>query len=250
MPLRIIPRLDIKAPNLVKGIRLEGLRVLGKPSDFARRYFEQEADELLYQDIVASLYQRNSIEELVSETADQLLIPLTVGGGIRSLKDVQKILRAGADKVCINTQAVARPEFINESARVFGSQCIVVAVETIRQSDGSWKAFTDNGREHANLDAYEWALRAVEEGAGELLLTSVDHEGRFQGFDLEFIARLAKEVPVPVVAHGGAGSLEDILKVAELGVDGIAIAGLLHYKKITIPEIKNYLNNHGIEVRK
>jgi cyclase len=249
MPLRIIPRLDIKAPNLVKGIRLEGLRVLGKPSDFARQYFEDGADELYYQDIVASLYERNSIAELVSDSADQLLVPMTVGGGIRCLDDIQKILRAGADKVCINTQAVSRPEFITEAARVFGTQCIVLAIETIRQKDGRWKAFTDNGREHTNLDARDWALRGVELGAGELLLTSVDHEGTFKGFDLEFIGQLAREVPVPVVAHGGAGTLEDILEVARTGVDGIAIAGLLHYGRTTIHEIKTYLHENGIEVR-
>ncbi len=249
MALRIIPRLDIKAPNLVKGIRLEGLRVLGKPSDFAKNYFEQGADELYYQDIVASLYQRNSIGELVSETADQLLVPLTVGGGIRELEDIQKILRAGADKVCINTAAVARPSFISEAARVFGSQCIVVAIETIRQPGGGWKAFTDNGREHTQLDAYEWALRAVELGAGELLLTSVDQEGTFKGFDLEFIGRLATTVPVPVVAHGGAGTLDHLIEVARLGVDGIAIAGLLHYGKVTVRQIKEHLHAAGIEVR-
>jgi cyclase len=249
MPLRIIARLDIKAPNLVKGIRLEGLRVLGKPAEFAERYFEQGVDELYYQDIVASLYERNSILDLVSAAADQIFVPLTVGGGVRTVDDIRMLLRAGADKVCINTAAIRRPELIGEAARIFGTQCVVVAIEAIRQPAGNWKAFTDNGREHTNLDACEWALRAVELGAGELLLTSVDREGTRKGFDLEFIAALAGKVNVPVVAHGGAGSVEDIVKVARLGVDGVALASMLHYGNATIPEIKQALAAAGIEVR-
>lgn len=249
MPLRIIPRLDIKAPNLVKGVRLEGLRVMGKPDGFAARYFEEGADELYYQDIVASLYGRSNIVDLIKETAEHIFVPLTVGGGIRTLQDIQQILRAGADKVCLNTQAVAKPEFITESARCFGTQCVVVAIETIRQTDGRWKAFTDNGREHTGLDAYDWAMRAVELGAGELLLTSVDREGTFKGFELEFIEKIAKQVPVPVVVHGGAGTLDDIVQVAKLGVDGVAIAGVLHYNKLTVKNIKQHLINNGVEVR-
>jgi cyclase len=248
-PLRIIPRLDIKAPNLVKGIRLEGLRVIGDPAEFAERYFRQGADEIIYQDIVASLYGRSSIVDLVRATAEQIFVPLTVGGGIRSQSDIQQLLRAGADKVCINTAAVQRPEFISEAARSFGSQCITVAVETIRQRDGSWKAFTDNGREHTGLDAYDWAKRAVELGAGELLLTSVDKEGTGKGFDLDFVKRLARSVGVPVVAHGGAGSVDDLQAVADTGVDGIAVASLLHYEKTTVAEMKAGLAASGVAVR-
>lgn len=248
-PLRIIPRLDIKAPNLVKGIRLEGLRVIGDPADHAQRYFEQGADELMYQDIVASLYGRNSLTELVRKTAERIFIPLTVGGGIRSVADIQNLLRAGADKVCLNTAAVARPALISEAASTFGSQCIVIAIETIRQTNGSWEAFTDNGREHTGLDAYDWARRAVDLGAGELLLTSVDREGTKKGFDVEFIKRLATTVGVPVVAHGGAGSAAQVAEVANLGVDGVAIASLLHYKLSTISDLKRELTNAHIEVR-
>jgi cyclase len=159
------------------------------------------------------------------------------------------LLRAGADKVCINTAAVQRPEFISEAARSFGSQCITVAVETIRQRDGSWKAFTDNGREHTGLDAYDWAKRAVELGAGELLLTSVDKEGTGKGFDLDFVKRLARSVGVPVVAHGGAGSVDDLQAVADTGVDGIAVASLLHYEKTTVAEMKAGLAASGVAVR-
>jgi cyclase len=249
MPLRIIARLDIKAPNLVKGVRLEGLRVLGKPAEFAGRYFEQGADELYYQDIVASLYNRNSILELVRSAAEHIFVPLTVGGGVRTIEDIRLALRAGADKVCINTAAIGRPELIGEAARIFGTQCVVVAVEAIRQNDGRWKAFTDNGREHTGLDARDWAMRAVELGAGELLLTSVDREGTRKGFDLDFIAGIAGEVDVPVVAHGGAGSVEDVVEVARLGVDGVALASLLHYGKLTIAQLKQGLATAGIEVR-
>ncbi|NJK91157.1 MAG: imidazole glycerol phosphate synthase subunit HisF [Blastochloris sp.] len=250
MPVRIIPRLDIKAPNLVKGVRLEGLRVLGNPAEFAQRYFEEGADELYYQDIVASLYGRSNITELVTETATRIFIPLTVGGGIRSLSDIQNLLRAGADKVCLNTAAVKRPELIREAARTFGTQCIVVGIETIRQRDGSWKAFMDNGREHTGLDAYDWACRAVELGAGELLLTSVDREGTQQGFELEFAQKVAQAVGVPVVVHGGAGSCQDVVAAAKAGVDGVAIASLLHYKKSGIAEIKQTLEDAGLEVRR
>ena len=249
MPLRIIARLDIKAPNLVKGVQLEGLRVIAKPAEFASRYFEQGADELYYQDIVASLYGRNSIRDLVQSTAEQIFVPLTVGGGVRTIEDIRGLLRAGADKVCVNTAAIKRPAFITEAAQVFGTQCIVVAIEAIRQPSGRWKAFTDNGREHTGWDAYDWAMRAVEMGAGELLLTSVDREGTRKGFDLEFIQSIAGHVNVPVVAHGGAGTIGHLGEVARLGVDGVAISSLLHYNVNTIEEIKRGLVDQGVEVR-
>lgn len=249
MPLRIIPRLDIKAPNLVKGIRLEGLRVLGSPRDFAQVYFEQGADEIIYQDIVASLYGRNNIVELIRETAESVFVPLTVGGGVRTIDDIQKLLRSGADKIMINTAAVADPNLITESARRFGSQCITVVLETIRQSNGTWKAFTDNGREHTGLDAYDWAMRVIDLGAGELVLTSVDREGTQKGFELEFIEKIARQAPIPVIAHGGAGSIEHVVEVAKTGIDGVAIATILHYGKATIQEIKLAIAKAGISVR-
>jgi cyclase len=233
----------------VKGIRLEGLRVLGKPAEFAARYFEQGADELYYQDIVASLYNRSSILDLVRSAAEHIFVPLTVGGGMRTMEDIRSALRAGADKVCINTAAIGRPDLIVEAAKIFGTQCVVVAVEAIRQNDGRWKAFTDNGREHTGLDARDWALRAAELGAGELVLTSVDREGTQKGFDLDFIASIASQVNVPVVAHGGAGSVQDIVDVAKLGVDGVAIASVLHYNKLNIAQIKQGLAAAGIKVR-
>jgi imidazole glycerol-phosphate synthase subunit HisF len=172
--LRVIARLDIKGPNLVKGIHLEGLRVLGKPEDFARYYYEHGADELFYQDVVASLYERNSLQEIISATAKRSFIPLTVGGGIRTTRDIRDVLRAGADKVAINTAAVRNPEFIREAARKFGSSTIVVAIEAIKQPDGKYQAFVDNGREHTGLEVYEWAQKIEELGAGEIVITSVD----------------------------------------------------------------------------
>lgn len=249
MPLRVIARLDIKPPNLVKGVRLEGLRVIGDPAERAAECFFQGADEIFYQDIVASLYGRNSIADLVRRTAERIFVPMTVGGGVRTLEDIRTLLRAGADKVAINTAAVKRPEFISEAAAMFGSQCVVVAVECIRQPSGEWKAFTDNGREHTGLDAHEWTRRAVELGAGEILLTSVDREGTAKGFDLELVRPLARSLPVPVVAHGGCGGPEHAVAVAAEGVDGIALAHVLHHRLHTVGAIKAALSAAGYTVR-
>ncbi|MBA3344299.1 MAG: imidazole glycerol phosphate synthase subunit HisF [Gemmatimonadales bacterium] len=229
MITRVIPRLDVKGPNLVKGVHLEGLRVLGKPELFARHYYEQGADELLFVDVVASLYGRNSILDLVERTANEIFIPLSVGGGLRSLDDIRAVLRAGADKVTLNTAAVRRPEFISEAARHFGSSTIVISIEAIRRNDGGYEAYTDNGREKTGLDAVSWAVRAVELGAGELLVTSIDREGTGRGYDLELTARIVRAVPVPVIACGGAGSVEHVAQVLETGAAAAALASLLHY---------------------
>ena len=228
--IRIIPRLDIKGPNLVKGIHLEGLRVLGKPEDFAKLYYEQGADELIYQDTVASLYQRNSLTEIITKTAKNIFIPITVGGGLRTLDDINKVLRAGADKVAINTAAIKNPKFITESSRAFGSSTIVVAVEAIRQSDNSYLVYTDNGREHTGVDAITWAKKAEDCGAGEILLTSIDQEGTGNGFDLELIKKISDSVTIPVIAHGGAANDSHIsASIKDSGADAVAIASMLHY---------------------
>ncbi len=230
MNVRLIPRLDIKGPNLVKGIHLEGLRVLGKPERFARYYFEHGADELLYVDVVASLYRRNSLLDIVTRTSRDIFIPLTVAGGLRTLDDIRTVLRAGADKVAINTAAIARPEFIREAARQFGSSTIVVSIEAIRQPDGSYEAFTDNGRERTSVDAFEWAVRAAELGAGGILLTSIDREGTGKGYDLELTRRIADAVSIPVIACGGAGKLADVAEVVREGhADAVSAASVLHY---------------------
>lgn len=249
-PPRIIARLDIKAPNLVKGIHLEGLRVIGRPGDFAKRYFEAGADELFYQDIVASLYQRSSIVDLVKQTAEMIFVPLTVGGGIRSIQDIQTMLRAGADKVCVNTAATTRPEFISEAAAIFGRQCIVVAIEVLKQTSGKYLVFTNNGRQSTGLEAREWACRAVDCGAGEIVITSVDREGTRRGLDLGLIEEIVGAVGVPVIAHGGVGHAGHVLEAVRLGASGVAVAKALHSDALSIAEIKNHLVAAGVEVRR
>ncbi len=239
MSVRVIPRLDIKGPNLVKGIHFEGLRVLGKPEAFARHYYECGADELMYQDAVASLYGRNSLLEIVERTADEVFIPLTVGGGLRSLDDIRDALRAGADKVAINTAAVQRPELIREAANAFGSSTIVVAIDAIRGGDGAYEVCTEYGRERTGLDAFEWAGRVCELGAGELLVTSIDREGTGRGFELDLIRRIARAVPIPVIAGGGAGVVEHVRQVVDQGqADAVSLASILHYRAMNRPELR------------
>lgn len=277
---RIIARLDIKGPNLVKGIHLEGLRVLGKPEQFARYYYEAGADEIMYTDVVASLYNRNSLQDIVTKTAKEIFIPLTVAGGIRTLEDIRDILRAGADKVSINTAAIKRPEIIREASRKFGSSTIVVTIEAIKQEDGRYLAYTDNGREYTGIEVLNWTKQVEELGAGEIVITSVDQEGTGLGFDLELTKMVADAVSIPVIAHGGAGSLDDIKSVLDAGkADAVAVASMLHYEFIskngttgdykkegnieflksgrsfskinmaTIPEIKQYLYNQKVSCR-
>lgn len=281
MNVRIIPRLDIKGPNLVKGIHLEGLRVLGKPEYFARYYYENGADELIYMDAVASLYGRNSLLEIVERTARETFIPLCVGGGLRTVDDIRMVLRAGADKVSINTAAIRRPELIREASRSFGSSTIVIGIEAYRHSDGNYEPYINYGRDRTGLDAVEWAIRAVEMGAGEILLTSINQEGTGKGFDIELIRRIAEAVPVPVIAHGGAGKPSDIYEAIVDGrADAVSIASILHYQCLeqvkadekefvtegnieflrrggtfsklqptSLPEIKGYVTSRGVACR-
>ena len=229
MNVRCIPRLDIKGPNLVKGIHLEGLRVLGKPEAFARHYYEMGADELIYQDVVASLYNRNSLHEIISRAARNIFIPLTVGGGIRSVDDIRSVLRAGADKVALNTAAVKDPTLVKRASRTFGSSTIVITIEAIKQPDGSYYAFTDNGREESGLEVVSWARTVEELGAGEICLTSVDRDGTGQGYDLDLIRRVTAAVSLPVIAHGGAGKATDVGDAADAGASAVAFASVLHY---------------------
>lgn len=247
--VRIIPRLDIKGPNLIKGIRLEGLRVIGDPQEYAIRYYEAGADELVYMDIVASLYNRNNLSDIISRAADRVFIPITVGGGIRSVDDARNILRSGADKVAINTAAIARPELISEIANRFGSQATVLSIEAKRVQDGRWEAYTDNGRERTGLDVVEWASRAVELGAGEILLTSVDREGTRKGFELDLISSVSRAVPIPVIASGGMGSIQDFAAAASAGADAVAMADVLHYGRLSLPDIRDAAKQSGLAVR-
>ncbi len=227
---RIIARLDIKGPNLVKGIHLEGLRVLGKPEDYAKYYYENGADELFYQDVVASLYERNSLQEIISTTAKKSFIPLTVAGGIRSISDIRDVLRAGGDKVCINTAAIRNPQFIREAALKFGSSTIVVAIEAIKQTDGKYFAFVDNGREVTGIEVLGWAKKVEELGAGEIVITSVDREGTGEGYDIELTRMVASSVTIPVIAHGGPGQLSHFAEGVTAGkADALAVASVIHY---------------------
>ena len=248
--VRLISRLDIKGPNLIKGIHLEGLRVLGDPQDYATKYYAQGADEIIYIDIVASLYGRSKLPEIVSRTVEEVFVPLTVGGGIRSIDDVTELLRAGADKVAINTAAVQRPELINEVSRKFGSQCMVLSIEAKKQSENRWEVYTDSGREKTGIDVVDWAKEGVRQGAGEILLTSIDTEGTKKGFDIELTKSVTDVVNIPVIASGGMGSnqhLEDAIKIG--GADAVAMADILHYERSTIPIIRNAAKEAEINVR-
>lgn len=248
--IRLIARLDIKGPNLIKGIHLEGLRVIGSPNEHALRYYQQGADELIYMDCVASLYGRNHLGDIVSAAAKDIFIPMTVGGGIRSVDDATQILRAGADKVAVNTAAVANPNLITEIARQFGSQCMVLSIEAKQVGPERWEVYTDNGREHTGLDVIEWVKRGVAMGAGEVLLTSVDREGTRRGFDIALVRAVTQEVSVPVIASGGMGQQEDMLDVVLQGeADAVAMADILHYGRASIGDIRRVAQTEGIEVR-
>ena len=246
MSVRVIPRLDIKGPNLVKGVHLEGLRVLGRPEWYATRYYQDGADELIYIDQVASLYGRNNLDEIVRRTAERLHIALTVAGGIRSLDDIQRLLRAGADKVAINTAAIKRPALIREAAQVFGSQCIVLYVEAKWRAPGRYECLTDNARERSGVDVFEWVQRAVDLGAGEILVTSVDREGTGKGYDVELVSRIVGLVSVPVIASGGAGRPEHVRDVVTQGrASAVCLASVVHYGLLEDMERESFQSEEG-----
>lgn len=248
--IRLIARLDIKGPNLVKAIRFEGLRVIGDPQVFARKYYEQGADELLYMDIVASLYGRNNLSDVVEKATKDVFIPITVGGGIRSTDDVKTLLRAGADKVAINTAAIQRPELIREVAQRFGSQCMVLSVEAKKLAPGKWEPYTENGREKTGLDLVDWVQRGVELGAGEVFITSVDKDGTKQGFDYELISAVAEKVNVPVIAAGGLGKAEDAARVIQSApLDAICAGSALHYGNVSLKDLRAAAAGAGAKVR-
>lgn len=278
--VRVIPRLDIKGPNLVKGIHFEGLRVLGVPEQFARHYYENGADELLYVDVVASLYERNSLHELITKTAKKIFIPLTVSGGIRSIDDIRGVLRAAADKVSLNTAAIKNPRIIEEAARVFGSSTIVITIEAIKHQDGKYYAYSDNGREYSGIEVLQWAKKVEKLGAGEIVISSVDREGTGSGYDVALTRMISSSVNIPVVAHGGPGKVEHIGDVITDGkADAVAVASMIHYdfvaknqtekangkegnveflqsgnkvskiQTLDLGEIKKYLTIHGIPCR-
>lgn len=249
--VRLIPRLDIKGQNLIKGIHLEGLRVIGEPNKYAQAYYRAGADELLYIDAVASLYGRENLLDIVHHTTRDVFIPITAGGGVRTLTDVQNLLNAGADKVAINTGAVQNPEIIRDIAQRFGSQCVVLSVEAIRQPSGNWEAFTDCGRESTGLDVVDWVQHAESLGAGEILVTSVDKEGTRKGFDINLVQSISSAVSIPVIASGGMGSVDHLMHVVEDGgANAVSMADILHYNRMALEDLRYECFQRGLETRK
>ena len=247
--VRLIARLDVKAPNLVKGIQFEGLRKLGDPNDFALRYYREGVDEIYYEDIVASLYERNSLLDIIEKTTRDIFVPVTIGGGLRSVDDVAAVLRAGADKVAVNTAAIKNPEIISDIARRFGSQCMVLSIQAKRQGS-SWEVYFDNGREHSGVDVVQWAEQGQALGAGEILLTSVDREGTGKGFDLSLVKAVSDRVDIPVIASGGMGCSQDLANAVKVGgADAVAMAHVLHYGICSLPELRKVCRLEEIPVR-
>ncbi|HKA34543.1 MAG TPA: imidazole glycerol phosphate synthase subunit HisF [Candidatus Binatia bacterium] len=246
---RIIPCLDVDAGRVVKGVKFLGLRDAGDPVEVARIYDREGADELCFLDITASHEKRGIILDVVGRTADEVFMPLTVGGGINRLEDIKQLLRAGADKVSINTGAVARPEFVREAAETFGSQCIVVAIDA-KRSNGGWEVFTHGGRKPTGIDACQWTEKMAGYGAGEILLTSMDRDGTKNGYDIELTRAVSERVPIPVIASGGVGNLEHIFEGLTAGKASAALAAsIFHYREYTIAECKRFLSDRGIPVR-
>ena len=248
--LRLIARLDIKGANLIKGVHLEGLRVVGDPQIHAAKYYHDGADEIIYMDTVASLYGRNNLVDVVSRATEHVFVPITVGGGIRSVEDARTLLRAGADKVAINTAAIKEPKLISQLSDVWGSSTIVLSIEAKKTGDKKWEAYTDNGRERTGLDVGQWAEMGANLGAGEIFVTSVDQEGTRKGFDCELVAEITKRVEIPVIASGGFGSLDHLSQLVKTAKPtGVAIADSLHYNRYSIDQIRSFCLAHGISTR-
>lgn len=245
---RIIPCLDVKDGRVVKGVNFVGLKDAGDPVEVAKRYNEEGADELTFLDITASHEERDTIVHIVEQVAKEVFIPLTVGGGIRVLDDIYKLLAVGCDKVSINSAAIKRPEFINEGAKRFGSQCIVVAID-VKKTGDQYNVYLNGGRVDTGINALEWAKEVVDRGAGEILLTSMDADGTKAGFDLSITEQISRAVNVPVIASGGAGTMEHIKDAFEHGADAALAASIFHYKEIDIMDLKRYLSANGIPVR-
>lgn len=247
---RIIPCLDIKNGRVVKGVSFVNLRDAGDPVETAAAYNQQGADELVFLDITASSDNRNIIVDLVRKVAETIFIPFTVGGGIRTVDDFTTILRAGADKVSVNSAAILRPNLINEAAYKFGSQCVVVAIDAKRQSDGKWTIYKNGGRVDMGIDAVKWAIEAEKRGAGEILLTSMDCDGQKNGYDLELTRTISESVGIPVIASGGAGTAEHFYDALTIGkADAALAASLFHFNELPIPELKKYLKEKNVSVR-
>ncbi len=247
---RIIPCLDVKNGRVVKGMSFVNLVDAGDPVESAKQYDKEGADELVFLDITASSDSRNITIDMVERVADSIFIPFTVGGGIRSVDDFNALLRAGADKVSVNSAAVLRPELISEAAYKFGSQCVVAAIDAKRKGDGTWEVYVNGGRKPVGLDAVEWAVECERRGAGEILLTSMDEDGQKKGYDLALTRAVSERVGIPVIASGGAGALEHFYDAFTEGkADAVLAASLFHFGEIPIPELKKYLDGKGVPVR-
>lgn len=247
---RIIPCLDVDKGRVVKGVQFVDIRDAGDPVEVARRYNEQGADEITFLDITASHEARDTTVHTVERMASEVFIPLTVGGGIRTVDDIRTMLNAGADKVGINTAAIHNPDFVREAAERFGSQCIVVAIDAKQVEDGRWEIFTHGGRKPTGIDAVEWAARMTDYGAGEILLTSMDRDGTKDGFDLNLTRAISDEVHVPVIASGGVGNLQHLVDGVQQGnADAVLAASIFHFGEYSIPEAKDYMASQGVEVR-
>lgn len=247
---RIIPCLDVKDGRVVKGTNFVGLRDAGNPLELARVYDSKLADELIFLDITASSDERNTMVEVVGQVAAEVFIPLTVGGGIRTVEDIRNMLKAGADKVSLNTAAVKNPALLAEGAKQFGRQCIVLAVDARQSAPGKWEVFINGGRTSTGIDVLDWVKQATELGAGEILLTSMDKDGTKNGYDIELTRTVSEAVDVPVIASGGAGELEHFYEVVTAGkADAVLAASVFHYGQFTVGQVKQYLKDRGVEVR-
>ena len=247
---RIIPCLDVKDGRVVKGVNFVNLRDAGDPVEIAKQYSREGADEITFLDITASHEGRNIMIDVVEKTASEVFVPLTVGGGVRTIEDVRNLLLAGADKVAINTAAVNNPEFVKDASDKFGSQCIVVAIDARSNGDSSWEVFTHGGRKPTGIDAVQWALKMQEFGAGEILLTSMDRDGTKEGYDLELTSTISEKVTIPVIASGGAGNLEHLCDGVKTGkADAVLVASLFHFGEHKISEAKKYMSKNDIVIR-
>jgi imidazole glycerol-phosphate synthase subunit HisF len=248
--IRVIARLDIKNEHVIKGIHLEGLRKVGEPNELAKKYYQQGVDEIFFMDAVAAYYDRNSLSHIIEKACKDVFVPITVGGGIRSIDAIQEALNSGADKVAINTKAVQQPDFIKEAAKIFGSQCIVSSIEAKNIAENKWEVYIDNGREPTGLDVIDWAKKVEELGAGEIMLTSIDMEGTKKGFDISLNKMVSELVSIPVISSGGGGANHDVVDLLQsTKVDAVAIASMLHYDLSTVKDIKSLMNEEKIRTR-